>query len=155
MDAVSNRLDQFPRNLFFQAVDHQVGPAALPESEVKVLQNKRYADNRRLHTQLEHLLRALKSVESFDPMGNAGLAAINLEELSSDVHKQIKNFVAEIESAEDRYSGALDAERETPAEAVPAPIAPKPGPGPVVAPAPLLYLTEEAYARMSGERTNR
>lgn len=110
MDAES-RLDQFPRNLFFQAVDHQTGPAALPESEVKVIQNKRFADARRLHTQLEHLVRALKSVESFDPMGNAGLAAVNLDDLALDVHKQIRNFVREIEASEDRYGDALDAER--------------------------------------------
>lgn len=109
MDAEQNRLDQFPRNLFFQAVDYQVGPKPLSESDVKVIQNSRYAANRRLHTQLEHLVRALKSVESFDPMGNAGLAAINLGELSLDVHKQIRNFVADIEAAEDRYGDELDA----------------------------------------------
>ncbi|MEW9874011.1 hypothetical protein [Arthrobacter sp. HS15c] len=110
MDAES-RLDQFPRNLFFQAVDHQTGPAALPESEVKVIQNKRFADARRLHTQLEHLVRALKSVESFDVMGNAGLAAVNLDDLELDIHKQIRNFIREIEAAEDRYGDAIDAER--------------------------------------------
>lgn len=110
MDAES-RLDQFPRNLFFQALDHQTGTAALPESEVKVIQNKRFADARRLYTQLEHLVRALKSVESFDVMGNAGLAAVNLDDLELDIHKQIRNFIREIESAEDRYGDACDAER--------------------------------------------
>lgn len=136
------RLEQFPRNLFFQAVDYQVGPAALPETEVKVIQNRRYADNRRLHAQLEHLVRAVKAIESFDPMGNAGLAAVNLGDLALDVHKQIRNFIREVEKAEDRYGDAVD-ERPfemfpdaAPAVVEPTPQAPtaagpKPGPSPI------------------------
>lgn len=127
MDAepqLDHRLDQFPRNMFFQAVDYQVGPAALPEHEVKIQQNKRFADARRLHTQLEHLVRAVKSVDSFDPMGNAGLAAVNLDDMAVDVFKQIRNFVRSIEAAEDRYGDALAAEEETPAAVEPTPQAP-------------------------------
>ncbi|WP_156380286.1 hypothetical protein [Arthrobacter sp. Soil762] len=136
-------MDQFPRNLFFQAVDYQIGPDALPETKVKIIQNKRFADSRRLHSQLEELTTALKAVKSFDPMGNAGFAALNLEDLALDVFKQIRNFAAEVADAETRYREINDQGDEpptppqSPAVAVepsptaPATAGPKPGPNPM------------------------
>ncbi|MET3349610.1 UNVERIFIED_ORG: hypothetical protein ABID57_001282 [Arthrobacter sp. UYEF1] len=127
--------------MFFQAVDHQIGPDALPEAKVKIIQNKRFADSRRLHSQLEELTTALKAVKSFDPMGNAGFAALNLEDLALDVFKQIRNFAADVADAETRYREINDQGDEpptppqSPAVAVepsptaPATAGPKPGPG--------------------------
>lgn len=144
-DLHSPRLDQYPRNLFFQAVDHQIGPDALPEAKVKIIQNKRFADSRRLHSQLEELTTALKAVKSFDPMGNAGFAALNLEDLALDVLKQIRNFAAEVADAETRYREINDPGDEPPtppqspavavepSPTVPATAGPKPGPGPTPA----------------------
>lgn len=94
---------QFPRNLFFQAVDMQVGPNALPDVEVKVIATKRLASSRRLIFQMEKLISSVKAVEAFDLMGNAALAEVNLTDLALDVEKQVRNFSAEVAEAHARY----------------------------------------------------
>ncbi|MCO4276105.1 hypothetical protein NG701_17020 [Pseudarthrobacter sp. HLT3-5] len=122
-------------------------------TEVKIVQNKRFADSRRLHSQLEELTTALKAVKSFDPMGNAGFAALNLGDLALDVFKQIRNFAAEVADAETRYREINDQGEEpptppqSPAVAVepsptaPATAGPKPGPGliPTVSGSPSMF----------------
>lgn len=125
----------FPRNLFFQAVDMQVGPDALPDVEVKVIATKRLASSRRLIFQMEKLISSVKAVEAFDLMGNAALAEVNLTDLALDVEKQVRNFSAEVAEAHARYreineGGSPETPPHSPVAVEPSPQAPATGPKP-------------------------
>jgi hypothetical protein len=121
------RLRQFPKDLYFNAEDHNTGPDALPESELAVIRNQRYAMHRRLCTLLEDLQIAVKPLKAFDRNGNIGTAAANLMDTALEAQKILRNFTLDIAFAEQRYREVSNVE-ESPT--------PTPAPASVVEPSP-------------------
>lgn len=112
------RLHQFPKDLYFNAEDHNVGPDALPEGELAVIRNRRYAIHRRLCTLLEDLQHAAKPLKAFDRNGNIGMAAANLMDTALVAQKVLRNLTLDIAEAEQRFREQSDlVESPTPAQA--------------------------------------
>ena len=132
------RLRQFPRDLYFNAEDLNVGPEAIPGSEVDVTRSRRLSDYRRVCTLLDDLQFAAKPLRAFDRNGNIGMAAANLMDTALTAHKALRNLVQDIALAEQRYRELSDPMESTtppsaPADVEPSPQAPtsagpKPGP---------------------------
>ena len=97
------RLRQFPKDLYFDAEDHKVGPGALPGSETDVIRSRRLADYRRACTLLEDLQSAAKPLKAFDRNGNIGMAAANLMDTALAAHKALRNLTLDIAGAEQRF----------------------------------------------------
>jgi hypothetical protein len=120
------RLRQFPKDLYFNAEDHNVGPDALPEGELAVIRNARYATHRHLCTLLEDLQHAAKPLKAFDRNGNIGMAAANLMDTALTAQKVLRNLTLDIAEAEQRFREQSDIEASpTPP---PAPVSVKPNP---------------------------
>lgn len=122
------RVRQFPKDLYFNAEDHAIGPDALPESELAVIRNQRFASHRRLCTLLEDLQHAAKPLKAFDRNGNIGMAAANLLDTAVEAQKILRNLAQDIAEAEQRFRDASGADEESPA--------PPPAPASVVEPSP-------------------
>jgi len=132
------RLRQFPRDLYFNAEDLNVGPDARPGSEIDVTSSRRLSDYRRVCTLLEDLQIASKPLRGFDRNGNIGMAAANLMDTALTAHKALRNLVQDIALAEQRYRELSDPMESTtpppapadvePSAQAPTSAGPKPGP---------------------------
>lgn len=120
------RLRQFPKDLYFNAEDHNVGPEALPGSERDVIRSRRLADYRRACTLLEDLQSAAKPLKAFDRNGNIGMAAANLMDTALEAQKVLRNLTLDIAEAEQRFREQSDIE-ESPTPP-PAPVTAEPTP---------------------------
>jgi len=107
------RLRQFPKDLYFSAEDFNVGPNALPGSEIDVLRSRRLGDYRRICTLLEDLQFAAKPLKAFDRNGNIGMAAANLMDTALAAQKALRNFTLDIAQAEQRFREQSDTREPT------------------------------------------
>ncbi|MBT2566627.1 hypothetical protein J7I84_08985 [Arthrobacter sp. ISL-85] len=128
------RLRQYPKDLYFNAEDLNVGPNALEGSEIDVIRSRRLGDYRRACTLLEDLQYAAKPLKAFDRNGNIGMAAANLMDTALAAHKALRNLVQDIAQAEQRFR-EQSAVRESPTPP-PAPAVIEPSPEASVAAGP-------------------
>lgn len=120
------RLRQFPKDLYFNAEDHNVGPDALPGSEIDVIRSRRLADYRRACTLLEDLQSAAKPLKAFDRNGNIGMAAANLMDTALAAQKVLRNLTRDIAEAETRFREQSDIEESTTHPLAPVSVEPTP-----------------------------
>lgn len=161
-----------PRNLFFNVEDRLLGGrTGLTDKHVSVESYRRRQLAEHVINSAIQVANAVRTLKTFDKTGNADQALSHLECSLTDLCKQTRNLIAEVENSVDRYGDGLDAlatrdaaeaaaSLNTPAAAVPTPqppaaAGPKPGPGPVVVVVeqpPLAMtkplLTDEAFAHM-------
>lgn len=157
---------EHPRNLYFGAEDWVAKKPDISEKDLAHVRNQRHVLIGHVTHKAERLIAAVsKSLRDFDATGNADMVLDHIEQTILDLQKLSTNLVEDVSAAIDRYGDAMDALAAAEAPQIPAAVVeptpqapaaagPKPGPGPIAA-APLLYLTEEAYARMSAAKATK
>lgn len=124
-----------PRNLFFGVEDRLLGGrTGLSDKHVTVERNRRHQLAEHVINSAIQVANAVRTLKTFDKTGNADQALSHLECSLTDLCKQTRNLMDEVEKAQDRYGDELDAlhSRDEAAalaalNAPAAPVAPQPG----------------------------
>lgn len=135
-----------PRNLFFNVEDRLLGGrAGLTDKHVSVESYRRRQLAEHVINSAIQVANAVRTLKTFDKTGNADQALSHLECSLTDLCKQTRNLIAEVEKSVDRYGDGLNdlatrdaaeaaASLNAPAAAVPTPQPPAAaGPNPAAA----------------------
>lgn len=98
-----------PRNLFFNVEDRLLGGrTGLTDKHITVERVRRHQLAEHVINSAIQVANAVRTLKTFDKTGNADQALSHLECSLTDLCKQTRNLIAEVEGSVDRYGDGLD-----------------------------------------------
>lgn len=98
-----------PRNLFFNVEDRLLGGrTGLTDKHITVERVRRHQLAEHVINSAIQVANAVRTLKTFDKTGNADQALSHLDCSLTDLCKQTRNLIAEVEGSVDRYGDGLD-----------------------------------------------